>query len=91
MAADAGVSLGVVITGIVMMTQGWLWVDSVISLIIVFIILAGTWGLLRDSINLSLDAVPEGIDIRGMGETSVSNVMVLVDGVSINPCWAYNA
>ncbi len=66
MAADAGVSLGVVIAGIFIMIKGWLWIDPVISILIVIIILIGTWGLLRDSINLSLDAVPEGIDIGGI-------------------------
>ncbi len=66
MAADAGVSLGVVVAGVLIMTRGWLWIDPVISLLIVAVILAGTWGLLRDSINLSIDAVPSGIDISGI-------------------------
>ena len=63
MAADAGVSLGVVIAGIFVIAQGWLWIDPVVSLLIVAIILVGTWGLLRDSLNYSMDAVPNGIDI----------------------------
>jgi cobalt-zinc-cadmium efflux system protein len=62
MAADAGVSAGVVVAGIVILTAGWLWIDPVVSLIITAIIVAGTWGLLRDSFNLALDAVPAGID-----------------------------
>jgi cobalt-zinc-cadmium efflux system protein len=62
MAADAGVSAGVVVAGVVILTTGWLWIDPVVSLIITAIIVAGTWGLLRDSFNLSLDAVPAGID-----------------------------
>lgn len=66
MAADAGVSLGVVLAGVLIMTMGWLWIDPVISLLIVAVILAGTWGLLRDSVNLSIDAVPKGIDISGI-------------------------
>lgn len=66
MAADAGVSLGVVVAGIVMMIKGWPWLDPVISLAIVAVIVIGTWGLLRDSINLAVDAVPKGIDMQGI-------------------------
>jgi cobalt-zinc-cadmium efflux system protein len=66
MAADAGVSFGVVIAGIIITITGWLLVDPLISLVVVAIIFIGTWSLLRDSINLSLDAVPEGIDMRGI-------------------------
>ena len=62
MAADAGVSAGVVVAGAVILTTGWLWIDPVVSLVITAIILIGTWGLLRDSFNLALDAVPAGID-----------------------------
>jgi cobalt-zinc-cadmium efflux system protein len=62
MAADAGVSLGVVIAGIFILATGRLWIDPTISLIITIIILLGTWGLLRDSFNLAMDAVPQGID-----------------------------
>lgn len=62
MAADAGVSLGVVVAGIFIIFKGWLWIDPVISLMIVIVILIGTWGLLRDSINYAMDAVPDGID-----------------------------
>ena len=59
MAADAGVSLGVVIAGFVIVSTGWLWVDPAISLVIVLVITIGTWGLLRDSFHLSMDAVPK--------------------------------
>ncbi len=62
MAADAGVSAGVVLAGVAILTTGWPWIDPVVSLTITAIILAGTWGLLRDSFNLALDAVPAGID-----------------------------
>lgn len=62
MAADALVSAGVVIAGIVMLYTGWNWLDPVVSLVIAGIILIGTWGLLRESIDLALHAVPEGID-----------------------------
>jgi len=62
MAADAGVSLGVVLAGFAILATGWQWLDPVVSLIIVAVILVGTWGLLRDSVNLALDAVPENVD-----------------------------
>lgn len=63
MAADAGVSLGVVVAGIFIIVKGWLWIDPVVSFLIVAVILVGTWGLLRDSINYAMDAVPDSIDI----------------------------
>jgi len=66
MAADAGVSLGVVFAGIFIMVKGWLWIDPVVSLMIVAVILVGTWRLLRDSINYAMDAVPDSIDIRAI-------------------------
>lgn len=62
MAADAGVSLGVVLAGIAILTTGWLWFDPVVSLIIVVAVVVGTWQLLQDSVNLAVDAVPEGIE-----------------------------
>ncbi|GAA5512307.1 cadmium, cobalt and zinc/H(+)-K(+) antiporter [Deinococcus carri] len=62
MAADALVSLGVVIAGALIAFTGWLWLDPTISLLVAAVILLGTWGLLRESVNLSLDAVPEGVD-----------------------------
>src|SRR2546426_33810 len=61
-AADAAVSLGVVIAGIVILSTGWLWLDPAVSLAIAAIIFLGTWRLLRGSVNLALDAVPEGIE-----------------------------
>ncbi|MBD2204125.1 cation transporter [Calothrix sp. FACHB-1219] len=62
MAADAGVSLGVVLAGITIILTGWLWFDPVVSLIIVAVVVVGTWQLLKDSVNLALDAVPESIE-----------------------------
>lgn len=61
MAADAAVSLGVVLAGLVMLFTNWPWLDPVLSLVISVAIFAGTWGLLRDSVNLAVDAVPRGI------------------------------
>ena len=63
MAADAVISLGVVIAGVAIMLTGWLWLDPLISLFIVVVILLGTWHLLRDSIDLAIDAVPQGINV----------------------------
>lgn len=63
MVADAGVSAGVVLSGILILWTGWLWLDPVVSLVIVGVIVVGTWGLLRESIRMSLDAVPQGIDV----------------------------
>lgn len=62
MAADAAVSAGVVLGGVVILYTGWLWLDPVLSLGIVAIIALGTWGLLKDSISMALDEVPPGID-----------------------------
>lgn len=62
MATDAGISAGVVVGALILRYTGWLWVDPVLSLAIVAIILYGTWGILREALNLALDAVPQGID-----------------------------
>ncbi len=62
MAADAGVSAGVVLAGIAIVLTGWQWIDSVVSLIIVAVVVVGTWQLLKDSVKLALDAVPEGVE-----------------------------
>ena len=62
MAADAGVTVGVIVAALLIMWTGWQWLDPAVSLAIAVVILVGTWGLLRDSVNLSLDAVPEDID-----------------------------
>ena len=63
MAADALVSLGVVLAGALYLWQGWAWIDPVLSLVIAVVIVAGTWGLLRRSVHLLFDGVPEGIDL----------------------------
>lgn len=62
MAADAAVSAGVVVAGIIILYTGWSWIDPVVSLVIAAVILVGTWGLLRESVDLALHAVPAGID-----------------------------
>ncbi len=68
LAADAGIAFGVVLAGTLMIYTGWVWLDSIVSLLIVAIIVYGTWGLLRDSVNLALDAVPKGIEISDVNE-----------------------
>ena len=68
MAADAAVSLGVVIAGALILFYGLNWIDPVISLVIAAVIFLSTWGLLRDSLNLAVDAVPRNVDpdaVRG--------------------------
>ncbi len=62
MAADAAISAGVVVAGYGMLRTGLLWIDPVVSLAIVFVIAVGTWGLLLESVNLSLQAAPVGVD-----------------------------
>ncbi len=62
MAADAAVSLGVVGAGVLMYYFGWAWLDSAVSIVIAAVILWSTWGLLRESIQLALQAVPAGVD-----------------------------
>jgi cobalt-zinc-cadmium efflux system protein len=62
MAADAAVSVGVVVAGLIILFTGWVWLDAVTSLMISAVIVWGTWGLLRDSTAMSLSAVPSGID-----------------------------
>lgn len=61
MAGDAVVSLGVVLAGFAVTRTGWLWLDPATSLLIVAVILVGTWSLLRQSVGMALDRVPEGI------------------------------
>lgn len=68
LAYDALISVGVVVTGLLILWTHWLWLDPVVGLAIVVAILLGTWGLLRESVNLILDAVPHGIDHRGVAE-----------------------
>jgi cobalt-zinc-cadmium efflux system protein len=66
MAADAAISAGVVVAAAAMWFTGWLWLDPVVSLGIVAVIVLGTWSLLRDSLDLALDAAPRGIDPKAV-------------------------
>ena len=64
MVADTLVSVGVVVSGIVISMTGWYVIDPIVSLLIAAVILYSTWGLLSDSLRLSLDGMPEGISIE---------------------------
>ncbi len=77
MAADALVSLGVVIAGFAILMTGALWIDPVVSLVIVAVIAWGTWGLLKDSVEMSLLAVPKGVS-----ESGVRGYLAGLDGVT---------
>lgn len=68
MAADALVSVGVVVSGIIIMHTGWYIIDPLIGIAIAVIIVVSTWGLLRDSLRLSLDGVPQGMSYGKVGE-----------------------
>lgn len=77
MASDALVSLGVVVAGGLILATGWLWIDAVTSLLVNLVIVVGTWSLLRESLAMSLDAVPPGIEaeaVQGylLGQTGVT-------------------
>ena len=63
MAADAAVSFGVALGGVVMLFTAWFWLDSVISLLIVGVIMISTWQLFRQSLDLAMDAVPDHVDL----------------------------
>jgi cobalt-zinc-cadmium efflux system protein len=62
MASDALVSAGVVLAGLVILLTGWLWLDPVVSLLINVVIVWGTWGLLRESLSMSMAAAPAHVD-----------------------------
>jgi cobalt-zinc-cadmium efflux system protein len=70
--ADAAVSVGVVLAGAVILWLGWVWIDPLVSLLIAGVIVWTTWGLLRESLQMSMNAVPAAIepsDVCGYLET----------------------
>ena len=75
-AADALVALGVVVAGLIIRSTGWLWIDPAVSIGIGIVITAGTWGLLRESLDLAMDAVPAHIDMP-----AVESVLMAIPGV----------
>ena len=77
MFADALVSAGVVLAGVAILFTGWTWLDPAVSLLLAAVILYGTWGLLRESLDLALDAVPEGVEL-----SAVKSFLAAQPGVS---------
>lgn len=63
LATDALVSLGVVLAGVLITYTGWIWLDPVIGILVAIVIMGSTWRLLTDSLRLSMDGVPVGIDL----------------------------
>ncbi len=76
MAADALISFGVVVSGFIIGSTGWNWLDPATSILISIIIIGSTWELLMDSVRLSMDAVPKGIDPE-----QIKKYLVNADGV----------
>jgi cobalt-zinc-cadmium efflux system protein len=76
MVADALVSVGVVVSGIIIMMTGWYMIDPIIGLIIAAVIVFSTWSLLRESLNLSIDGVPSGINYENIKQIIMSNADV---------------
>ena len=86
MAADTLVSIGVVISGIIIKHTGWFIIDPIISILIAVVILISTWELLRDSMRLALDGVPEGIEVDEVAQMMCD--MEHVTGVHHMHIWA---
>jgi cobalt-zinc-cadmium efflux system protein len=84
MAGDAGVSVGVILSAGLIALTGWSWLDPLASILVVSVIVIGTWGLLRESIDLAMDAAPEGADparireflLDGAGVTDVHDLHI---------------
>jgi cobalt-zinc-cadmium efflux system protein len=81
MAADAAVSAGVVAAGIAILFTGRAWIDPLVSVVIALVIVASTWDLFRESIDLALDAVPRGIDPEAVAASlaKLGGVMLVRD------------
>lgn len=69
MAADALVSVGVVLAGLLYLWQGWNWIDPIVSLLIALVIVIGTWSLFRQSLHLLFDGVPDDIDLAAVHQS----------------------
>jgi cobalt-zinc-cadmium efflux system protein len=76
MIADAGISAGVILSSVLILLTGWLWLDPLVSILIVFLVIVSSWGLFKESIKLILNAVPESINIR-----EVKNYLLKQKGV----------
>jgi cobalt-zinc-cadmium efflux system protein len=64
--SDAVVSAALVVGGIIILYTNWYWVDPLMGILVAVVIVFSTWSMLRDSLRLSLDAVPQGIDLRAV-------------------------
>lgn len=76
MAADAAISAGVVLTGVLILLTGWSWLDAVVSLLIAAIIAFSSWSLLSESFRMAMDAVPDFINTD-----DVKNLLLSMPGV----------
>lgn len=77
MAADAGVSFGVVVAGLLILFTHWYWLDPAISFVVMIVIVIGTWGLLKDSLRLSLDGVPREVNMDQVRQAALDTPGVL--------------
>lgn len=68
---DALVSFGIVVGGVLMYFTHWYWLDSVLSIIIVLVLISGTWRLLKESYRLAVDGVPENINLEELKEMAL--------------------
>jgi len=73
---DALVSLGVVVSGLIISLTKWYWLDGAVSIVVLVVILIGTWSLLTESLRLSMDAVPEGVNVE-----TIEKVINKINGV----------
>jgi len=73
MAADTLVSVGVVISGIIIHYTGWTVIDPIVSLIIAAVILISTWELLSDSLRLAVDGIPDGVELQEIEQLLIEN------------------
>ena len=89
MAADAGVSLGVVIAGVIMLYSENFWIDPLITLLIVIVVFLASWGLLRESMNQIIDSVPESVDIDAI--TAYLQGLDSVQGIHDLHIWAISS
>jgi cobalt-zinc-cadmium efflux system protein len=97
MAADAAISVGVIVAGLAVALTGALWLDPLASLLIVAVVLWGTFGLLRDAADLALDAAPPGVDVAAVkrflaeqpGVTEVHDLHVWAMGAAASALTAH--
>ena len=80
MLADALVSIGVVVAGIIMTYTDWYWIDPAIGLVIMVVILFSTWNLLSESFKMTIDAVPSGMDLEEIKKIIIKNTNVTAVG-----------